>query len=63
MINTYNVSVLPDCKESKDKLREIVARLDKELKLAFMHYIFWGNLYSPVCNYEDVIFENISLGP
>ena len=62
-INTYTLHVLPDCKESREKLKEIVNKLDKELKLAFMHYIYWGNLYSPIRHYEDIVFENISLRP
>jgi len=53
--------VLPDCKESKERVREIVSRLDKELKMAFMNYIYWGNLYSPIYHSEDLVFENISL--
>jgi hypothetical protein len=60
-INVYSLSVLPDTKEAKDKIREIVSKLDKELKLAFNNYIYWGNLYSPVCHYEDITFENINL--
>jgi hypothetical protein len=60
-INVYSLSVYPDTKEAKDKIKEIVSKLDKELKLTFNNYIYWGNLYSPVCHYEDITFENIIL--
>jgi hypothetical protein len=58
-INVYSLNILPDTKEAKEKIKEIVPKMDKELKLTFGNYIYWGNLYSPVCHYEDITFDSI----
>ena len=63
VIHTYTISVLPDCKESREKMKDLLQRIDKELRLTFLNFIFSGqNLYSTLClDSEDIYFEKITL--
>jgi hypothetical protein len=57
MIHIYSLNVYPDTRESKECLKEIVGKLDKELKLTFLNYLHSGNnLFSPSYLDEEIEF-------
>ena len=48
VIFTYAIEAHSDQPDAKLRVREMVQKLDKELKLCFLHYIYSGqNIFSP----------------
>lgn len=46
-------------RDAKLRIREIVNKIDKELKLCFLNYVYSGqNLFSPSAITEEVTFKH-----
>lgn len=63
MIHTYAIEALSEQPDAKLRVKEIVQRLDKELKLCFLNYIHSGyNLFSPSLITDEVNFKAVLNG-
>ena len=63
LIHNYAVTVWPDTRESALKMREMVTKIDKELRLSFLHYLISGkNLYTQTLIEEELEFPT-NIGP
>ncbi len=48
MIHNYAITITPNEREAELRFKEILGKLEKELKLSFFTYLYSGyNLYSP----------------
>lgn len=57
MIYTYALEVFSEQKDSKEKMREVVQKLDKELKVCFLYFIHAGNnIFSSSCIEDELEF-------
>ena len=58
LIHTYSLDVFSEnAQDGKERIREIVQKLEKELRVSFLYYIYSGsNIFSPSCIDDDLQF-------
>lgn len=59
LIHNYAITLLPDTREGTTRLRDMIGRLDKELKLTFMNYLASGNnIFSPTFIEDEIEYHS-----
>jgi hypothetical protein len=58
LIHTYALDVYSEnATDGKERMREIVQKLEKELRVSFLYYIYSGsNIFSPSCIDDELQF-------